>query len=101
MLGEQSAKGAFATWSDSFKFGVFPGLSQEAPTAGVGAATAYAKLGAGAKQGILEGQGEGIIDKSVDARHPYTMRPENIVGNELFRTDPLEWYQKYLSLARA
>ena len=81
LKGEQSAKGAFATWSDSFKFGVFPGLLQEWQGAGVGAATAYAKLGAGArwtKQGILEGQQEGIISRSVCAgalrRHPNRRR---------------------------
>lgn len=96
----QSAKGSYATLSDSYKFGVLPALIQEMGSgAGVGMATAYAKLGTGArwtKQGIITGQELGVIDQSVDSRHPFTMRPENIAGNELYRTDPLEWYNKYL-----
>jgi hypothetical protein len=102
LRGQQGAKGAYASWEDSFKFGVFPAMLQEWSGAGVGAATSYAKLGAGArwsKQGILTGQELGIIDKSVDAGHPFTMRAQNIAGNELYQRDPLAWTEKYLAPA--
>ena len=40
LKGMQGAKGAYASWSDDFKFGVLPALIQEWPGAGVAAVEA-------------------------------------------------------------
>lgn len=95
----RAAKGAFAGWSESFKFGIFPAMVQEWQGAGVGASTAYSKLAGGArwrKQGIIEGQMMGIISPEADPKHPYTMRPEYIKGIHEYQADPKIWFDKYL-----
>jgi hypothetical protein len=99
LKGLQGAKGTYAALSDDFKFGILPELLQEWPGAGVALATAYRKLGAAGawtKQGIAEGQLAGIISPSVDAAHPNTMRPANIVDIAGFRSNLLERFAKNL-----
>jgi hypothetical protein len=94
--GARAAKGAFPGWDDEFKFGTFGAMLQEWSGAGVGAATAQTKLGAGArwtKQGIIEGQHLGIINPHVDSKHPYTMRPGDIVGHDEYIHNPGKWFE--------
>lgn len=100
--GARASKGAFPGWGDSFKFGVFPAMLQEWQGAGVGAATAAGKLSSGVgwkKAGIIEGQRLGIVDRHVDARHPFTMQPGDIKGNALYRSDPKQWFDEFLKPA--